>query len=142
MQTGDTGYIYKNDLDKACFRYDMAHGKYKDLKKRTQSDKVLRDKAFQIASNPKYDGYQRRLVSTVYKFFDKKSKGTGIKNEINNLRTSFISQLLESLKNGKCNSSFKGDIWGIDLADMQLIIKCNKGIRYLLCIIYLFSKYG
>ena len=79
MQTGDTNYIYKNALDKACFQHDMAYGKCKDLETRTQSDKVLKDKAFAIANNPKYDGYQRGLVSILYKFFDKKSKGTGIK---------------------------------------------------------------
>ena len=49
----------------------MAHGDFKDLKRRTAFDKVLRDKAFDIAKNPKYDGYQRGLASTVYKFFDK-----------------------------------------------------------------------
>ena len=61
----------------------MAYGKSKDLAKRTQSDKVLRDKAFKIASDPKYDGYQRGLASMVYKFFDKKSSGNGITNEPN-----------------------------------------------------------
>ena len=61
----------------------MAYGKTKDLVKTIQSDKVLRDKAFKIASNPKYDGYQRGLASMVYKFFDKKSKGSGINNEPN-----------------------------------------------------------
>ena len=71
MQTGNTDYIYKNNLDKACFQHDMAYGKYKDLNKITQLDKVLRNKAFEIASNPKYDGYQRGLASMVYKFFDK-----------------------------------------------------------------------
>ena len=73
MQTGNTDFIYKNELDKACFQHDMAYGKSKDLVKRTQSDKVLRDKAFKIASSPKYNGYQRGLASMVYKFFDKKS---------------------------------------------------------------------
>ena len=68
MQTGDTNYIYKNDLDKACFQHDMAYGKDKDLERRTQSDKVLKDKAFEIANNPKYDGYQKGLASMVYKF--------------------------------------------------------------------------
>ena len=63
----------------------MAYGKSKHLIKRTQSDKVLKDKAFKIASNPKYDGYHRGLASTVYKFFDKKSKGSGIINEPNYL---------------------------------------------------------
>ena len=57
MQTGKTDYIYKNDLEKACFQHDMAYGKFTDLAKRTQSDKFLRDKAFEIASNPKYNGY-------------------------------------------------------------------------------------
>ena len=78
MQTGNTDFIYKNEPDKACFQHDMAYGKSKDLIKRTQSDKVLKDKAFKIESNPKYDGYQRRLASMVYKFFDKKSNGSGI----------------------------------------------------------------
>ena len=57
MQTGNTDYIYKNDLDKACFQHDMAYDKYKDLTKRTQSDKVLRDKSFEIASNSRFDRY-------------------------------------------------------------------------------------
>ena len=82
MQIGNTDFIYKNELDKACFQHDMTYGKSKDLIKRTQSDKVLKDKAFKIANNPNYDGYQRGLASMVYKFFDKKSKGSGI-NEPN-----------------------------------------------------------
>ena len=53
MQTGDTNFVYKNELDKACFQHDMAYGKTKDLVKRTQSDKVLKDKAFKIVSDPK-----------------------------------------------------------------------------------------
>ena len=83
IQNGNTDFIYKNELDKACFQHDMAYGKSKDLIKRTQSDKVLKDKAFKIASDPKYDGYQRGLASMVYKFFDKKSSGSGIANEPN-----------------------------------------------------------
>ena len=82
-ETGNTDFIYKNELDKACFQHDMAYGHFKDLERRTQSDNVLRDKAFKIGSNPKYDGYQRGLASMVYKFFDKKSKGSGISNEPN-----------------------------------------------------------
>ena len=69
-------------MDKACFQHDVAYGKHKDLEKRKESDKALKDKALEIASNPKYDGYQQGLASMVYKFYDKKSKGTGIKNEI------------------------------------------------------------
>ena len=77
-ETGDTSYIYKNELDKAYFRHDMDYGNFKDLAKRTASDKVLRDKAFNIAKNPRYDGYQRGLASIVYNCFDKKSAGSGV----------------------------------------------------------------
>ena len=66
-----TDYIYDNDLDKACFQHDMAYGKYKNLTERTWSDKVLRDKAFRIASNPKYDGYQKGLSSMLNNFLIK-----------------------------------------------------------------------
>ena len=76
-ETEDTSCIYKNEIDKACFQHDMAYGDFKDLARRTASIKNLRDKAFNIAKNPKYDGYQRGLVSMVYKFFDKKSSGSG-----------------------------------------------------------------
>ena len=79
-ETGDTSYIYKNELDKVCFQHDIAYRDFKDLARRTPSDKVLKDKAFNIAKNPKYDGYERGLASMVYKFFDKKSKGGGVAN--------------------------------------------------------------
>ena len=78
VQTGNTDFIYNSDLEKACFQHDMAYAKYKDLTRRTQSDKVLSDNAFEIARNPKYDEYQRGLASMVYKFFDKKFTGSGI----------------------------------------------------------------
>ena len=80
-ETGDTSYIYKNELDKACFQHDMANGDFKDLQKITAAHKVLRDKAFKIASDQKYDEYQRGLASMVYKFFDKTSSGSGLANE-------------------------------------------------------------
>ena len=83
MQTGNTDFIYKNELDKVCFQHDTAYGKAKDLVRRIQPDKVLRNKAFKNASDSKYDGYQRGLGSMVYKFFDKKSSGSGIVNEPN-----------------------------------------------------------
>ena len=83
MQTGNTDFIYKNEVDKACFQDQIAYGKSKDLAKRIQSDKVLRDNVFKIASDPKYDGYQRGLVSMVYKFFDKKSSGSGVATDPN-----------------------------------------------------------
>ena len=73
--------MYRNELDKACFQH-MAYGDFKDLGRRTDSDKVFRDKTFSTAKNPKYDEYQRGLASMVCKFLDKKSKCTGINNEI------------------------------------------------------------
>ena len=80
----------------------MAYGKSKDLVKRTKSDKVLKDKAFKIASDPKYNGYQRGLTSMLYIFFDKKSSGSGIANEPNyRWQINFINQLIENLKNEK-----------------------------------------
>ena len=141
MQTGNTNFIYKNELDKACFQHDMAHGKSKNLAKRTQSDNVLRDKAFEIASDPKYNGYQRRLASIVFKFFDKKSSGSGVANEPNYQLTNELHKpIIKKLKKRKVYSSFRDNIWGVDLADMQSPSKYNKGIKYLLCANDLFSK--
>ena len=144
-ETGDTSYIYKNELDKACFQHDMAYGDFKHLKRRTFSDNILRDKAFNIARNPEYDGYQRGLASMVYKFFDKKSKGSGV-----NIPLEFIEQLAKKLrkpiirkfKKKKVYSGYRDNIWGADLADMHLISNFNKGFRFLLCVINIFSKYA
>ena len=140
MQTGNTDFIFRNELDKACFQHDMAYGESKDLAKRTQSDKVLRDKAFKIASDPKYDGYQRGLASMVYKFFDKKSSGSDIAKNYP-LANELHNSIIRKFKKRKVYSSFTDNIWGIDLADMQSLSKYNKGIKYLLSAIDLFSKY-
>ena len=93
-ETGDTSYIYKNELDKTFFQHNIAYGDFKDLKRKTFSNKVLRDKAFNIDKIPRYDGYQRSLASTVYKFFDKKSKGSGV-----NVPSEFNEQLAKELYN-------------------------------------------
>ena len=139
----NTDFIYRNELDKACFQHDMAYGKSKDLAKRTQTDKVLRDKAFKIESDPKYGGYQRGLASMVYKFFDKKSSGSGIANEPNyQLANELHKPIIRKFKKRKVYSSFRDNIWGVDLADMQSLSKYNKGIKYLLCAIDIFSKYA
>ena len=143
MQTGNTNFIYRNELDKACFQHDMAYGKSKDLVKRTQSDKVLKDKAFKIASDPKYDGYQRGLASITYKFFDKKSSGSGADAEPNyQLANELHKQIIRKCKRRKVYSSFRDNIWGVNLADMQSLSKYNGGIKYLLCAIDIFSKYA
>ena len=80
-ETGDSWYIYQNELEKACFQQGIAYGDFKHLTRRTISDKKLCDKAFNIAKNPKYDGYQRGLASMLYKFFDKETSGGAVKNE-------------------------------------------------------------
>ena len=143
MQTRNTDFIYRDELDKACFQYDMAYGKAKDLVRRTQSDKILRDKAFKIASDPKYDGCQRGLPSMVYKFFDKKSSGSGIINDANyQLADELHKPVIRKFKKRKVYSSFRDNIWRVDLADMQSLSRYNKGIRYLICAIDLFGKYA
>ena len=104
MKSGNTDFICKNELDKACFQHNMAYGKSKDLVKRTQSDKVLIDKAFKIASNPEYNGYQKWLASMVYTFFYKKSPGSGITtNEFNyQLANELHKQVIKKFKKEKC----------------------------------------
>ena len=147
MQTGNENFIYRNELDKVCFQHDMAYGKCKDLIKRTQS--VLKDKAFKIANNPNYFGYQRGLASMAYKCFDKKSalldksKASRIIKEPNyRLANELHKPIIRKLKKSKVYSSFKDNIWGVNLADMQSLSKYNRGIKYLLCQIDLFSKYA
>ena len=77
----DSRYIYQNQLYKACFQHDMAYGDFKDFTRRTTSDKILSDKAFNIAKNKENNEYQRGIASMVYNFFDEKTSGSGIKNE-------------------------------------------------------------
>ena len=143
-ETGDSRYIYRNELDKACFQHDMTYGDFKDLARRTAADKVLRDKAFNIAKDPKYYAYQRGLAATVYKFFDKETAGSGIKSIPQNeqLAEELHKPIIRKLKKIKVYSAFKDNIWGTDLVDMQLISRLNKGVRFLLCAIDIFSKYA
>ena len=162
-RTGDTRYIYRNEFDKACFQHDSAYADHKDLINRTEADKVLRDKAYDIASNPKYDGYQRGLASMVYKFFDKKSTvepsslertGSGFKKLKNTTEPRALARsssiladerhkpIIRKFNKRKVYSQFKDDIWGVDLADMQSLSRKNKGIKYLLCAIDLYNKYA
>ena len=120
----------------------MAYGDSKDLTRRTASDKILRDRTFSIAKNPKYDGYQHGLASMVYKASDKKptsladksASGGCIKNEnISNkeLSEELYKSIFSKLKKRKVHSTFISNIWDADLADMQLISKFNKGFRFL-----------
>ena len=119
MQTGNTDFIYRNELDEPCFQHDMAYGKSKDLTKRTQSDTVLRDKAFKIASEPKYDGYPRGLASMAYKFFYKKSSRSGVATESDyQLANELHKQIIRKFKKRKVYSFFRDNIWGVDLVDI------------------------
>ena len=136
-QTGDTCYIYRNDLDKACFQHDSAYADNKDLINRTKAGKVLKDKAYNIATNPEYDGYQRGLASMVYKFFDKKSMGSGmtkstakpssleriVKDSSLILADELHKPVIKKFNKRKVYSQIKDNIWGVDLADMQLLSK-------------------
>ena len=146
-ETGDTSYIYKNELDKDCFQHDMAYGEFKDLKRKTFSDKVLRDNAFNIAKNPKYDGYQRRLASMVYMFFDKKSTGSDVANNEIKQNLKLAEELRKSIirksrKRTVC-SGFRDNIWGANLADMQLISSLIKDLDfYCVLLIFLLNMLG
>ena len=122
QRTGDARFIYRNELDKACFQHDSAYADHKDLINRTEVDKVLKDKAYDIASNPEYDGYQRGLVNMVYKFSDKKSAGSGIntiKSSSSILADELHKPVIRKFKKRKVYSQFKDNIWGVDLADME-----------------------
>ena len=143
----DTKYIYRNERDKTYFQHDMAYGDFKNLAKRTACDKLLRDKAFNIAKNPKYNGNQRGLASMVYKFFDKKpASGSGVAdNEMKqNLQLAEVlhKTIIKNFKKRTVYSGVKDNTWGADLADIQLISKFNTGFRFVLCVINIFSKYA
>ena len=94
--------------------------------------------------DPRVTGYQRGLASMVYKFFNERTKGSAVKNSLNNkkLAEELQKPIIKNFKRRKVYSSFKDNIWGVDLADMSLISKFNKGINYLLCVIDLFSRYS
>ena len=102
VETRNTDFIYSNELGKDCFQHDMAYGKSKDLAKITQSDKVLRDKAFKIENDPKYDGYQRGLASIVYKVLIKSLVEVVLTlSQIISLQMNFIGRLSEDSRDEK-----------------------------------------
>ena len=166
-RTGDMRLLYRNELNKACFKHDAAYAKYKDVENRLISDQKLRNSAYDITSNPKHDGYQRALASMVYKFFyskvaplDKKTmsgKGnaklmaepsvlasSSLERTENNkiLAEELHKPVIKKFNKRKVYSQLRDNIWGVDLADLQSLSKKNKGIKYLLCAIDLLSKYA
>ena len=105
---------------------------FKDLTRRTASDKVLHNEAFDVAKNPKYDGYQRELASLVYKLLDKKSSNQRLAQELH--------KPIRNFEKRKKLCSFKDNIQDADLAHMQLINKFDKAIHFLLCFIGIVTK--
>ena len=123
----------------------MAYGDFKDLNRRSAADKVLRDRAFNMAKITKYNGYQRGISSNFYKFFDKKTSGGTIKNgNISNkeLADKLHKPIIGKFTKGIVHPPFIDTIWGTDLLDIYLISKFNKRFRFLLCIIDIYSKYA
>ena len=120
-------------MDKACFQHDITYGDFKDLNRRTDSDKLLHDKAFDIAKNPKYEKYQHGIALKVY-------KNENITNK--KLADGLHKPMIRKFNKRKVHSSFIDNIWGADLADMQLISKFNQRFRFLLCVINIHSKYA
>ena len=144
--------VYKNKLDKAYLQHDMAYGYFKNLTRITASDKILHNKAFNIAKNQKYDGYQRGLASMVYNFFEKKAEEgaatlankSAAKNEImqsKKLAEEFHKPFIRRFKKSKVYSSFIDNIWNADLADMQLIRKLKEFIFYYVLPIFLLNMH-
>ena len=147
-RTDDTRLLYRNELDKACFKHDAAYAKYKDVENRLISDQKLRNSAYDIASNSKYDGYQRGLASMVYKFFNSKvapldkkamsgkgnAKHTAKPSSLernsfertgNNkiLAVELHKPVTKKFNKRKVYSQFRDNIWGVDLADIQSLSK-------------------
>ena len=129
-RTGNINLLYKNALDKACFKHDVAYAKYKDVENRLIADDKLKNSAYDIASNSEYDGYQRGLASMRYKFFNSKvaprnktisGKGT---REVNKIVSEELHKpVIRKLNKRKVYSQVKDNIWGVDLADTRLLSK-------------------
>ena len=140
-------YLYRNKLDKACFAHDAAYSESKNLAKRTISDKIFKNRAYEIARNRGYDGYQRALASMVFKFFDQitgsgaiaKSKAWASVNE--QLAEEIHKPVTKKFKRRKIYVRFNDNIWAADLAEMESLSPKNKNVKYLSCVIDVFTKY-
>ena len=117
----------------------MAYGNFKDLPTRTASDNVFLDKAFRIAIDSKYDRYYSESASTLYKLLDNNGERTG--KESIGIKYWLMNHAILSLESCKFYSSDRDNIWGADLADMQLISKYNIWVRFLLFAVNVSSKY-
>ena len=134
-EIGNLKHLYRNELDKACFAHDAG-----DLAKRTISDKIFKDRDFEIARNLNYDGCQRVLASMVYKLFDRK---TGLGISVNEqLNEELHKPIIKKLNRRKVYARFKHNIWAADLAEIESFSSKNKKVKYLLRLIDVFNKYA
>ena len=108
--TGDSQYIYQNEIYKACFQQYMAYGDFNYLTRGTTFDKILHDTAFNIGKNPKYDGYQMGLASTVYKRFDKKLLAAVFKIKLFLSAEELHKPIIRKFKKRKVHSPFIDNI--------------------------------
>ena len=139
-ETGKLKHLYRNEIDKACFAHDAAYSDSKDVAKRIISDKILRDRAYEIARNLAYDEYKKSLASMVYKFFDNKTRSRANLND--QLAEESHKPVIKKLKRRKVYAIFKDNIWATDLAEMESLSSKNKNVKYLLCVIDVFTKYA
>ena len=152
-ERGGTSYIYKNEPDKACFQHDMAYKNFKDLARRTASDKLLLIKHLILLKVLNIMDIKEDFLLWFTNFLTKKAvskasfknvgSGVNIPLESNEeLAEELQKPIIRKFKKRAVYSRSKDNIWGADLADMQLISKFNKGFRFLLCVIDIFSKYS
>ena len=121
--TGDLNDIYKNELDKFCFAHDAAYSDSKDFARKTVSDKILKDKAYEVAINPKHDGCQRGLAGMMYKFLDKKTGWRATVNE--EPAQESHKPVIKKFKRRKVYPRFKDKIWAIDFAKIESLSSKN-----------------
>ena len=117
-EAGNLKHLYSNKLDNACFAHDTAYSDSIGLAKRTISDKFLKERAYEIARNPKYDGYQRALPSMVYNLFYGKKTGSGA-SIIEELAEESHTPVINRSKRRRVYTRFKDNIWAVDLAEMR-----------------------
>ena len=139
-ETGNLKVLYRNKLHKACFAHDAAYSDNKDLAKRTISDKIVKDRVYEIAKNRNYDGSQRALESMVYIFFDKKTGSGIIVNE--QLAKELHKSVIKNFKRRKIYARFKDNVWAADLPELKSSSLKSKNNKYLLCVIDIFTKYA
>ncbi len=141
IETGDTDYIFKNELDKACLYHDSTYSKFKDVSNRQVADRQLMDQAIGVANDENIDGYQRALAAMVYKFFEKKIQmGQGSWNEI--LAEELHKPVRRNFPRRRVEVKAIDGIWSADLIDMQEWSNKNKGYKYMLNVIDVLSKYA